>query len=443
MYVSEILTNLKHEGKPGNYALWRHTVIVGPNESHKSAITQSLELLYYGEATGLFFKDAAKMGKHINLMGETPINIRGKIDDAGQAGYPAWTDYTLNDKGTAKQKGLGAEAGYSYQAVKAALASPGSILMWIARMKSEWVNMQMPAALLYEGLSTADQEVLCRLTTSGPLGQPPSSIPVHIALSSINLCNDQVKQLKAQLKEAEAALAAVGAETPVSAEETMMADGKLAIAVEGEFIRKMVQMGLIRDDQRAAIIGLAGGKEAIIAAGKVDRAFLEFRNQVIRDNYRSMRLKYQDTIASLKLLIAQYDFLPKLVSNLEQFISEKIVPHFCTAVNKYLGWADQFDISADNRPGLYRNGKLHTALSGSTEVRVVLAVQAVMAELFSPPVMLGAVEDRQWDADTLAETLCALKDAPQQIVITSTVHPTDAHGWRVIELPKAEWSELR
>ena len=94
----------------------------------------------------------------------------------------------------------------------------------------------------------------------------------------------------------------------------------------------------------------------------------------------------------------------------------------------------QVDLKA-GRVGLLVDGEVRTSLSGAESSRLLLAVLTAEApENGSTPCVLEP-EDRGWDPDTLADVMTALADAPDQVVLMSTVLPSkDIEGWKIIEV---------
>jgi hypothetical protein len=77
---------------------------------------------------------------------------------------------------------------------------------------------------------------------------------------------------------------------------------------------------------------------------------------------------------------------------------------------------------------LNAEGHLQTALTGSTQVRLTLALAAAVMELTptveEEPIVVYLPEDRGFDPDNLSALLHDLRDVPGQVIITSPVIPT-------------------
>jgi len=130
------------------------------------------------------------------------------------------------------------------------------------------------------------------------------------------------------------------------------------------------------------------------------------------------------------------------LSSLRKFVLEETVrqvatktPEFGKRVSAFLpkgeklvvGFTDAHQITL----ALHRGEEKHIALSGSTEARLIAALGAALADSDDH---LLVVDDRMWDAGTLAKTLGALEKAPCQVIVMSTVRPKGKK--------RANWSYL-
>jgi len=79
-----------------------------------------------------------------------------------------------------------------------------------------------------------------------------------------------------------------------------------------------------------------------------------------------------------------------------------------------------------------RDNKLHSALSGAEESRVLLALASAQEDGSKPCVLIP--KDRGWDAATLYRVMEALADSPVQVIIMSTVEPKPVEGWTLVHV---------
>lgn len=122
------------------------------------------------------------------------------------------------------------------------------------------------------------------------------------------------------------------------------------------------------------------------------------------------------------------------------------IDSFCERVTDYLpdGWEFGVMVTDQGRDvfyyGLY-DGEgddrfLKVGLSEAQRVTVLMAMCGVLSELQQVPLTVLSPEDRGWDAETLGEVMQAFLAMPQQVVLTSTVMPSEAArvGWKVYDL---------
>lgn len=106
---------------------------------------------------------------------------------------------------------------------------------------------------------------------------------------------------------------------------------------------------------------------------------------------------------------------------------------FEARVSSFLPAAEALGVDLDaSRVGLMRGEKLHSAMSGAEESRVLLALASAQEDGKSFSVLI--TKDRGWDAHTLHSTMLALADSPVQIIIMSTVEPEPVEGWTMVNL---------
>jgi hypothetical protein len=88
---------------------------------------------------------------------------------------------------------------------------------------------------------------------------------------------------------------------------------------------------------------------------------------------------------------------------------------------------------ASGRLGFIRDGALHTGLSGAERSEMLLALGSAVADPSTPSLLVP--EDRGWSSDKLTEVMTALSACPVQVVLVSTVHPTEVPDeWTIVSL---------
>ena len=103
---------------------------------------------------------------------------------------------------------------------------------------------------------------------------------------------------------------------------------------------------------------------------------------------------------------------------------------FVERVRAFLPTGDSIEITAEPfQIRLLHDGKRYQGLSGAEGVGVLCAIACAAVDV--PSVLIP--DERAYDGETLAALMAALKDAPAQVILTSTSEPTGEHaGWTVI-----------
>ncbi len=129
--------------------------------------------------------------------------------------------------------------------------------------------------------------------------------------------------------------------------------------------------------------------------------------------------------------------LSAAASEVVSLLMRQGVDDFVARVQKHLPASDKFGLRLTEtlcEYGLEHDGILHTALSGSENVRVLVALATACLR---PDAFPGVIipEDRAWDSQTLSLALEAFSTVEAQVILTSTVEPTSVpEGWTVIRL---------
>ena len=116
-----------------------------------------------------------------------------------------------------------------------------------------------------------------------------------------------------------------------------------------------------------------------------------------------------------------------------------LAPAFCAQVQQYLPPGRTFHLNTSPfRLGLKEPGSARalSALSGAEWVMVTSAVAAATTSPSHPAVIIP--QDRAWDPDTLERVMRALATFPGQVLLTSTIHPTQpVPGWDTVNVARA------
>tara|TARA_R110000751_G_scaffold242355_1_gene342756 strand:+ start:200 stop:1861 length:1662 start_codon:yes stop_codon:yes gene_type:complete len=121
-------------------------------------------------------------------------------------------------------------------------------------------------------------------------------------------------------------------------------------------------------------------------------------------------------------------------------LTKKAKDAFVANVQQYLPETDKFDLVLKQGKrevcmfGFRVGEQLHTALSGAEWARLTIALGCACMTGEEGVVAVLTPEERAFDADTLADVMAALTEAPGQVILTSPVEPST--------VPK-EWTHIR
>lgn len=134
-------------------------------------------------------------------------------------------------------------------------------------------------------------------------------------------------------------------------------------------------------------------------------------------------------VDQMRALANEYDQTAQLLNDYGRIFVKARKHAFEEKVNQYLAGAEmRLDLDA-SRVGFHRNGETHTALSGTEEARIFLALGATLGA--SDAIMIP--RDRAWDPVTLTQTMEVLRESKVPVLIMSTVAPVQpVDGWTIV-----------
>lgn len=165
----------------------------------------------------------------------------------------------------------------------------------------------------------------------------------------------------------------------------------------------------------------------------------------------------QSELASLRTEQPAYVALAAACKEAVRSLLETHAGEFVKRVQAYLpeGWTFYLDVADDLVLGYWRDGMLHTALSGAERDAMLVAIAMVVADLgvggnggkrkqsrikkraaAESRYMLVTPEDRDRDPVTLAKLMRAWSEFPGQVVVASTKLPKGGipKGWTVVDV---------
>jgi len=436
LHIVSLETNAKSfSGKSGTWELGPKTLIVGPNEAGKSAIAQSAQLLAEGGAAGLLFrKGLVKLPSHLMSLApaDAPLSVSATLSNGATIQWTA-------EPGKKPTISGGAHLGLGVETVRAAFS--GS-----ADTARKFLAEGLPLTAISRTELTAAipepfQKRLEQLLGTGMGGQ----VTFSDLYALIDSAAEQRKAAKAIVDKGEATIQALSPGIiPGSADKSDEYFEQLRLAVLAAFFKRVGPAAKSAHDDGdgaplAAVRWLAaqiGGREALLKALPEEAARKDFSALAGNIYTESLAGTVRARVARAALDVDAWGHFMGIVQDLTNVLLEtRLIPAFEAKVNSYLPETDKFVLDRTGMfPGLMRHGRVHTALSGSTEARVLAAMTAALAQPDALNILV--VDDRMWDGITLSRMLRALEDAPCQIIVMSTMLPRGRRRatWTTIEL---------
>lgn len=429
-FVTQIRTNIKSpDGDDYVVNIGKHTLLVGNNEAGKSAIAEALQLARTGSAYGLLYRDKPiKDGKLLSALippSQDQATATARFEDGG---IREW----VLQRGK-RPKSSGAHEGQSTLSV----AELHSVMSGSTETKVKFFW-----EVLCEEITAADlmgllpKDLHETLVLVCPLDRPVSLTDLLTKIGALQ--RDQ----SAQVKASKIALESMGTVRFVGEDELGGVWNSLQRAMLRDLLKSiyldykadpMLQAGHVLSHLTKQL----GGKDAIQRIpptedllGEIGETLLHRRMTRVASLAKNGETRASDLSSSLKAL-------KSAVLQVMHDMLDEAANKFCKSVGKFLPKGDSlmFDASGSTLDiGLTRNGEQHTALSGSTEARLLAAIAAAIAF----PSDLIVVDDRMWDPLTLGKTLEVLEKSPNQVVVMSTIKPRGRKrsSWSYVEISR-------
>lgn len=412
-YAIEVVSTLKSpDGLPYTVPLGKNTILIGNNESGKSAIAESIQLARTGSAFGLLYRD-----KPIRASNLLSALIPNKSDSAQVSvllknGEVCKWDLSRGSSAVrAGPTGTVLSVAEIHSVMAASLETKVKFFWDCMLYKIEYPN-------LLEKLAPHAQETLLLVW---PVGK---TVALSDLLGKIGkLQREQSNTVKA----GQIALESLGSVRSSSDEELhgvwdAMSRGLIRDIIKVMYRENKVDPSLQLGPGIEYLVDYLGGKESLRrvvssedAGADLSDVLLHRRLSRAAVSAKNGELRAAELLESLKALrIAIIDIMITGINSASAKFIEK-VSAFLPKDDEFIFEAGRQDFSI----GLRRLEETHTALSGSTEARLLAAIASGLAEEDD----LIVVDDRMWDPATLRKTMIALEKSPAQVVIMSTIKP--------------------
>ena len=441
-YIERITSNVKSpDGDGYSVDLGKYTILVGDNEAGKSAIAESVQLARTGSAYGLLYRDKPVRDGSllVALMPEESGECFARGEVGGEYLY-SWNLKRGKRPTHVVRNGIEKEPRDTLTVAQLHGVVAGSAE---TQVKFFWDRLCTPITGP-DLLQLIPKELQEALVLVCPMdGKPVSLVAVLEKIGKYQ--RDQASTAKAAL----IALESLGSVEAVTDAELKGVWDSLNRAMLRDVVKTVyaeykadptLQAGPVLN----RLVEMLGGKEAVqrieptedvmatIASTLLNQRLT--RAAVAAKNGEVRAIGLRDSLKSLKevvlgLMFAGLDRADGFIERISAFLPK--------------GEDLYFSVDAAERKlsiGLRREGGTYTALSGSTEARVLAALCAGLAEDHD----LIVVDDRMWDAATLKKTLEVLEKAPCQVLVMSTIKPKGRKrsAWKYVGVSRTEGESL-
>ena len=443
-HIDRITSNVKSpDGNGYSVDLGKYTILVGDNEAGKSAIAESVQLARTGSAYGLLYRDKPVRDGSllVALMPKESKDCYARGEVAGEYLY-SWKLERGKRPTHVVRNGIEEEPRDTLTVAQLHGVVAGSME---TQVKFFWDRLCSPISGP-DLLQLIPKELQEALVLVCPMdGKPVSLVAVLEKIGKYQ--RDQAATAKAAL----IALESLGSVEAVTDAELKGVWDALNRAMIRDVVKTIyaehradptLQAGPVLNH----LVEMLGGKEAIqrieptadvmatIASTLLNQRLT--RAAVAAKNGEVRAIGLRDSLKSIKEVVLglMFEGLDRaadgFIKRISAFLPEGEDLYFYVDCDR--GWRLSI--------GLRREGGTYTALSGSTEARVLAALCAGLAEDHD----LIVVDDRMWDAATLKKTLEVLEKAPCQVLVMSTIKPKGRKrsAWKYVGVSRTEGEPL-
>lgn len=422
-HVEKVETNIK--GHRAATELGQYTLLVGPNESGKSRIAEAIQLALSGSAWGLLWRaKSIKSGTYLDALRpqkEAGIFAEATFVDGAVA---RWSMQEGSRPDRTGANGVCLPVAELHQTLA---GSPDGIRTffygWLVKeSKREDVGGRTNPRLR----ETLDQ----LLGTTADMVDLPAVITKAAELK---------REHATKAKQSAALLGTFSGIAYISNDALNTLWVELEKSKRFKKLKKLYRDARESDDQRqlahiTTMLNELGAQEELRMMRFPEEVQEEIETVISNRALYEMARATQNSATAAEGESKHYAALEKELKRVLAELMEEPLSSYEVAVNEFMAGNDLFKINAVTGNitfGLVRPDGLHTALSGSTEARVIAAMGAALADQSETPGVI-VMDDRMWDADTLGKTMAAMENCPCQVVIMSTIKPKGR--------PRSKWT---
>ena len=439
MKIVRVRSNIKSpDGKSWSHELGKLNLLVGPNESGKSAIAEAVQLAVSGSAYGLFFRNArVKTGNQLINLATTdePLFAEVEYEDGSIARWvmAPGTRPSRIGRNTATLPVAELRDALGGSATKARKFFAEALLEPISRKKFE---------KLLEG---RDYDLSIPLDKIIPdYGNELSASDI---LKALDEASSWKRKSKAEAKAGSEILSSLGSGDAMEQEEETQALDDLCKAVRFEWVKKGFKDAQT-PEERIAMSGLAlslGSKAELKALDGSAQVWERLREMWMQEAIHRALKRTRTRSRNSELAANEFEALEKAIDAALHTLLKKPLDEYCRRVNKFLPKGDKFTIShtnSDFRVCLVRGTEKHYALSGSAEARTLAAMGSALSRSIygENENAIIILDDRMWDATNLSRTMERLEKSTCQVILMSTFKPRGRARaeWNYVEVSRKE-----
>ena len=439
-HVTELISNLKSpDGNEYRVPLGQHTILIGDNESGKSAIAESAQLALTGIAHGLLYRDKPiKDGTLLSAL----------IPESAEKGVVS--AYCGVEKAASWELSRGSKPKHSPPKSGMPMCHSISELHGVMAGSQETKVKYFWELLCYSQTSIGElMELLPEALHEALVLVCPVDRKVYIS-DVVDKAAKIQRQQNTVMNAGRIALESLGSVRSVTEDELQGTWKTLQRAMLRDVLRVVhadykADPTLQANHVLAHLVKMLGGKEAVVRIPDTDALCLDLGETLLnRRLARAASAAKSGEVRAGALKEGLRTLKEALIRIMYQQLAT-VADKFIASVSKFLPGEEEFLFTVDSSSkkltmGLARDGGSHIALSGSTEARVLAAIASATAGSYD----LIVVDDRMWDADTLKKTLTVLEKSKAQVIVMSTIRPKGRKrgAWTYVEVSRTPGESL-
>jgi hypothetical protein len=437
--IIRLQSNLKSPAGEWSVELGQHTLIIGPNGGHKSAIVQAVELALTGAIDDIAGRMGVRDARALLSASSGPtLTATAFLEDDTRARFFVERD---EDGKTKKPQRTGAEGSVlPLREICAALSGSMGYKAFFP-----WVCARIGEDEILDALNQSFHARYLDIQESvgRKLSTPHKLIAVlEYVAKQARVVSAEAKTLDKVLESLRAALPDVVSDDDFATLMSGVLSGDSALNEARSAYSQWVAHALELSRKGALsseVISSVQGWHDEVSRLEVDSPSVVTDDFIAAIESRTLWSRFdrlnQDSDKASASATEYKEFAKELERVAKSLLFENSLS-FVEGVNKFMPQDWVFDLQTEGnlRVGLIRGGTLHTALSGAEWATVTAAVAMAMPRSSAPHVVIP--EDRAFDPNTLRSILKSFSSYEGQVLLTAIARPKGRlpKGWTVIDL---------